>query len=84
MVPKRFASVHRERVGTRKYPPQMQNLTSSNNGMYAPFTAKNQESVKNGMSSVNDDITNAASRAAGNSHVASGNNDLVRKKDLLL
>jgi len=62
----------------------MQNLTSSNNGMYAPFTAKNQESVKNGMSSVNDDITNAASRAAGNSHVASGNNDLVRKKDLLL
>jgi len=63
----------------------MQNLTTSNNGMYAPFTAKNQESLKNGMSSVNDDITNAASRAAGGtSNVASGNNDLARKKDLML
>ena len=86
MVPKRFASVHRERVGgIRNQPPQMQNLTTSQHAMYNPFTAKNgMESQKNGMSSVNDDITNAVSGAAGKSNVASGNNDLEQKRNLLL
>jgi hypothetical protein len=36
------------------------------------------------MSSVNDDITNAVSGAAGKSNVASGNNDLEQKRNLLL
>lgn len=84
MVPKRFASVHRERVGNRKYPVQMQNLTTSNNGIYAAFTAKQMESQKNALSSVNDDITNAASRAAeGKSNVVSGSNDMtINRRDL--
>lgn len=53
--------------------------------MYVPFTAKNGiESQKNGLSSVNDEMTNAVSATAGKSNVASGNNDLEQKRNLLI
>lgn len=53
--------------------------------MYVPFTAKNGnvESMKNGLSSVNDERTNAASATAKGKN-SRGNNDLEDKRALMI